>query len=740
MVGLGLGVSALVGFGASQSSLAEPALEIVMYSAGDSQAQLYYSDLYSPFGEDRSLTLPTVAGVNNLLFELSDPAIFSSDLQRFDPCECATPTMFERISFSTPLYSERIPPALWGLAGDSLPLEYEGASPLLNVPKNQIDPQLLLFLNFQEFAATAQVVVFWVGFAGTSAVVLIVVGLWAALRRYQSSHGVKNALEAFQRRVHTVPLNLPLSLGFVAAIILSIAVVQQFLGAYQTGVTIDEPAHVRHLTTYFETGDYASAAYGPFTTLLGHFVNVMLGVESWGIPTTSAEAYANRHLVVAFIGFLGVAGVTLTGWLVFGSLRWALIAGAFLGSLPVWVGHSMFNLKDIPVATGYTLVTTGLIALFATRLSLLTRLLLALGTISLGTVIAVGTRPGTLPILLVSVLVAGALWLILGARRLSRLVRSVIFILSLTVLVVSGVLFIRLTETGQFLLSAIERSIDFPWAGFNLYAGERVTERPGVSGVATVFLAYLPTFMIFLIVVGLIFAIFSLVRRARGTSEPSVIQPAVVLLGAQGLGVFAVIAILDPVIYDGARQILFVFPALALFAVLGLYAVVRVLPFVTPSSRFARRVVVLVVTVGLTFITYDQVRLFPYNYGYFNEVAQGPGISGRWESDYWVSAMRESTHPVAPSDPIICGGYGDFNFNIEELKGACGSIVPYVKEGAIAEVSSLDDRQFWVIRPERMLAVYGAVLTDNCELHSQVTRPLRGEQVVMSRTYVCDDV
>ena len=55
----------------------------------------------------------------------------------------------------------------------------------------------------------------------------------------------------------------------------------------------------------------------------------------------------------------------------------------------------MFNIKDIPVATGYTLVTLGVVALSRPRALGWTWLRLV-GVLSLaaGALVAIGTRPG----------------------------------------------------------------------------------------------------------------------------------------------------------------------------------------------------------------------------------------------------------------------------------------------------------------------------------------------------------
>ena len=69
------------------------------------------------------------------------------------------------------------------------------------------------------------------------------------------------------------------------------------------------------------------------------------------------EAYAVRHLVVAACGLLGVLAVAAIGRRLLGSWRWGLVAAATLMAIPMWPGLSMFDIKDVPAATGYTLVT-----------------------------------------------------------------------------------------------------------------------------------------------------------------------------------------------------------------------------------------------------------------------------------------------------------------------------------------------------------------------------------------------
>ena len=139
----------------------------------------------------------------------------------------------------------------------------------------------------------------------------------------------------------------------------------------------DEPIHVMRLRNFFDTGwyaldwDYGGAGpggdgtntyvYAPVTMLLLHAWSVLWGVEGWHDVATSSHAYHVRHLGVVVIGLVGVAAVAATGRVRAEDWRWGLVAAAVLAAIPMWTGHEMFNVKDVPVATGHTLCTLGLL-------------------------------------------------------------------------------------------------------------------------------------------------------------------------------------------------------------------------------------------------------------------------------------------------------------------------------------------------------------------------------------------
>jgi hypothetical protein len=81
-------------------------------------------------------------------------------------------------------------------------------------------------------------------------------------------------------------------------------------------------------------------------------------------------------------------------------------------------------------------------------------------------------------------------------------------------------------------------------------------------------------------------------------------------------------------LYDETRQLLFIYPLLFLLAFIAIYLVSRKLVLVAA-----------VLTVGI--FCWDQARLYPYQYVYFNEFGRFLDIDSLFETDYWGISARE---------------------------------------------------------------------------------------------------
>ena len=722
-----------MGLVTQNSWLSVPALDVTVYLVENSSAEFFYSDEFGNLSADSSIVTPVLSGVNSFTIPLDSIPIRDSFAQRLDPCECNTPVLISRLLLTSPLLAQQIPTESWLLGGDAESLTNQGTAVLLRSSPTALDPQIVLFLEIDKFAQEAERRAFWFGFIATFFALGGILGSSAAWIRWKRSNP-SHRLDSPRRSDRAA--RVPLWLTIVATVALVGGIVQQFLGAWIVGGTLDEHLHVWHLEDYFQTGEYSSSVYGPITSLLGHSANVLLGIEQWGAPVMAAEAYAVRHMVIATIGLAGLVAVFLLGRLVLRSWEWGIVASSSLASIPLWVGHSMFNVKDISVATGYTMVTASLVLVLSREWTVARRVLGSSALFSVGTLLAVGTRPASLALIIASTLLALFLWAAVDYQRWSLRVRWVVLGAAGVILVLGAYLVVSLA--GSPLADSLQRSLDFPWGGWNLYGGVRVDAQPGLIALLGAFFARVPillaVFMMFGTVFGLVFGLRTWVRSRHLSFQTA----AFILVSAQAFGAFVAVAVLDAAAYYGGRQIIFVLPALSVLAAWGLRELVVVLVRYSPSSKITRTIVGALAAVGFVVPLSEQITLFPYNYTYVNVLAQGQGLTGYWETDYWNASIREAVNHVAPGDPATCRSVGDLNINLPNVE-PCTPLEPYVGEGAQAEVSTLAPNSFWVYRTDRTLAIHGPVSSDNCEFHSQVTRQLRGEEVVMAWVYECED-
>src|SRR5205814_5768493 len=81
-------------------------------------------------------------------------------------------------------------------------------------------------------------------------------------------------------------------------------------------------------------------------------------------------------------------------------------------------------------------------------------------------------------------------------------------------------------------------------------------------------------------------------------------------------------------LYDETRQLLFIYPLLFLLGSVALYVA-------------SRKLALTAALLSLAMFTWDQSRLHPYQYVYFNEAARFFNIDELFETDYWGASGRE---------------------------------------------------------------------------------------------------
>lgn len=443
----------------------------------------------------------------------------------------------------------------------------------------------------------------------------------------------------------------------VAAVVTLIATCGMiFAGAVTTGISSDEPTHVKRLTNFQETGKYAltreilevrggmpdrAYVYSPATALLQHGANRLAGNDDGHVSRTTAS-YLVRHVVIAAIGLTGLIAAGALAALLLGNWRWGVVAAAALAAIPMWTGHSMFNPKDISVATGHTLVTLGLVILTMSRTRASWRWPgIAAVTLTAGTVLMVGTRPAMWVSLAASVLI-----LILGlawSRMLS--IRSV------------AAVGVGLAASYAALLAIYPRVFSDPATAFTkaaLVSADFERQRM-VSDRSYVFAhtaAEWPVLLLAAMAIGTVAAGLLGIKSLR-TRTPEAV--GLLLVGSQAFGLVAVAVIRNSNLYNGLRQLLFSIPAQAVLATIGLAVLLA-----AARNRRTRAIATSLACLALALPVAAQAAMFPYQYATINAAADVLGVQS--DTDYWDTSFRALEPHVSADIKALCPHFPEREF------------------------------------------------------------------------------
>jgi hypothetical protein len=351
-----------------------------------------------------------------------------------------------------------------------------------------------------------------------------------------------------------------------------------------------------------------------------------------------ADPYVVRHLLNAFVGWLGIVFCGLLARRLFGPGT-ALLAMVLLATAPRYFGHSMNNPKDIPFATLATLILYAFCRLPERYPFFTWRSALGLA-LSLG--LALNVRPGALLFLMyLGVMLLYRLW---HQRRIA--IRPVV----MTSLWCAGISILTLAVGSVFWPWALERPLvgpilalfqvsRFEWNAYVLFQGQDIWG-PDVpwNYAPQWFLITLPL----VLVAGLV---VSLVRVRRG--DPG--RTSTIGLWAAVLFPVVYVIAVRATLYDGVRHLLFVLPLMAILAAAGWVLLLE------HRRQIVRNVTWVVLLAGIARPVAFELRDHPNQVVYFNELVGGPsGAYGYYDMDYWgnclLPALRQARARVSPDE------------------------------------------------------------------------------------------
>lgn len=398
---------------------------------------------------------------------------------------------------------------------------------------------------------------------------------------------------------------------------------------------LEKPAQASAFAPYkVPLAEYIDRDYGVLFELPVSVVERTLGLEN------PREIYWLRHLCTFLVSWSGVLAVYQLGRRRFADWRWGLFGAVLLVLSPRLFAESFYNDKDV-VFMALCAIATNTAVRFIERPTwgrALTHALVCALAIDVR-IMAVLWPLATLALLALRGWHGEYRRQLAGWLGLGYIVLTVSFVVGLWP-------YLWAAPLDNFAL-AFRNMMHFRWNNTMLFRGVFLdatnlpwTYAPVWIGITT------PIVHLLLLLVGLGAVLRQLGhRRWRLYATEGEWQDLLFV----GLGVLPLVAVigLHSVLYDGWRQLYFVYPALVLLAVRGAALLAGWRPAV--ANRYRRWWSLLyasTLVISLATLAVRMVRMHPYQNIYFNVLA-GKDIVHRYEMDYWGLGIREGLAWVA---------------------------------------------------------------------------------------------
>src|ERR1700744_803957 len=354
------------------------------------------------------------------------------------------------------------------------------------------------------------------------------------------------------------------------------------------------------------------------------------------------ELFETRRLVGAIVGVIGLAVTWRLGRRVGGPLA-GLVALLLLALCPTFYGHMFMNPKDAPFAVAMVILMLGLVRLAEEYPHPSPRTILIVG---LGAGLSIGSRLlgglalvyaliGFIPLLIDEARSQGA------REALHRFVHVVVVLLpglAFGYLVMGLIWPWSVIEPGNPFRALTYFSVFFekPWKEMFDGALVSVPDMPW-SYLPTLFALQMPEVLLGLAIPGAAGTFIALTRKDV-TGRRKTILLLVTLAATLPI---AIAIVKRPALYNGIRHFVFVIPPMA---VIGGVAFAWGMNWLKENRPIWQPLAAAALVFGLTLPLAEMIRLHPYQYTYFNDVA---GTVRKADDlfmlDYWGLAFKQAS-------------------------------------------------------------------------------------------------
>jgi len=383
---------------------------------------------------------------------------------------------------------------------------------------------------------------------------------------------------------------------------------------------------------------YEDKDYGVVFTLILTAVEVAFNAQ------TSQEIYQLRHLTINLFFLISLFFLYQVIWFRFKDWRIALLGPLFMILSPVIFAHSFFNPKDIPLMAVYTCGLYTLIR-FLKRKNYSTAILH-----SLSCAVLIDMRiPGIiLPAVTIGFLVLDVLFDRNKSALLKKLIPvALVYVALMLVFIVAFWPYLWTSPVANFI-AAFNNMKKFRWSGEVLFFGEYIEVAKHVPWYYVPGWIMINTPLLYLLgILTTIIIIFKkVIKKGIWYYKTEDGKFNIIALATFLMPLLAII-VLNSVLYNGWRQVYFIYPPLIVLSVCGIVYLhqyvsglkLKVAAFILPA----------LVIVCISLVALNMYRIHPFQNVYFNLLA-GKNIEERFECDYWAVSFRKNLEYILQHD------------------------------------------------------------------------------------------
>ena len=369
-----------------------------------------------------------------------------------------------------------------------------------------------------------------------------------------------------------------------------------------------------------------------------------------GLRDTRDIAFS-RHLLSHLFFLAGGVGCYLLAWRLSNSRALALIATALFLLHPRIYAHSFFNSKDVPFLAMF------MVSLYLTHRAFRRDTLAAFLLCGAGVGLLVNLRIMGI-VLFAAVLVLRALDLPFASSRQDRariLLTGGAFALAAMLTFHASMPVLWTDPFGRFA-EMVRVFASHPLEAFNLFQGELLysPNGPPLDYVSVWVGITTPPATLLLALAGAISLARHGIRQPRDILRNGPLRFGLLLL-ALPVGTVAAVVVLESNVYQGWRQLFFLYAPLLLLAVIGLHRLTSL------SGRWPRSGAYALAGAAAAVAVVSMVRIHPYQHGYFNALTDRTtpgGLASRYDAIYQGLSFRyllENALDDYPSGVLFVG-------------------------------------------------------------------------------------